>query len=87
MNYEQQRKALGALGNASDAVVENRPLAAEQWAESAATLIREANLSAAEAGRLVAPRGAATVGDVAAIVLSACALVWIVVSQIAGASL
>jgi len=84
VNDEQKRLAIGALTHASTAIANGRTWVAEQWAEFAAIVIREANLSARETGRLVAPRGSATTGDKVAIGLSACVLLWMLVSMLSG---
>ncbi len=84
MTEEQKRMAIVALCNAQDAVEKNLMVSAEAWAYTAAGTIRDANISAYEARRLVAPNDAATTGDKVAVALSAGVLAWIVVSMIIG---
>ncbi len=80
MTEEQKRAAISALTSSSSALERDRPWVAEQWAESAAQMIREANLSA----RDVAPINGPTTGDKIAITLSAGVLVWMLVSMLTG---
>ena len=80
MTEEQKRAAIGALTNSESAIVSDRPLVAEQWADSAAQMIRDANLST----RDVAPIDGSTTGDKIAITLSASVLVWMLVSMLFG---
>lgn len=84
MTKEQKRMAIGALDNAQNALANNQTWMAEQWAESAATMIRDANLSGRDTGRLVAPQDGPTTGDKVAIGLSACVGLWMLASMLIG---
>lgn len=80
MTEEQKRAAVGALTNSASALASDRLLVAEQWAEDAAQMIRDANLST----RDLAPIDGPTTGDKIAITLSASVLVWMLVSMLFG---
>lgn len=84
MTDEQKRQAIEALSNARLNITIDHPGLAEQWADTAVSLIKEANLSTRQTCRLVAPFDEATDGDKAAIILSAGVFVWMIVSRVMG---
>jgi len=84
VNDEQKRLAIGALTHASTAIANDRPWVAEQWSKAAEEMIRDANRISRDTRRLVAPSDGATTGDKVAIGLSACVLLWMLVSMLSG---
>jgi hypothetical protein len=84
MTDEQKKRAIEALSNARLNITIDQHVLAEQWAATAVSLIKEANLSTRETCRLMAPFEEATDGDKAAIILSAGVLVWMIVSMVTG---
>lgn len=63
--------ALASLDN-------GHPTAAEAWAETAADIIREGQITASQQRQLVAPKDGPTKGDMAAVAVSMLVIVWLV---------
>lgn len=84
MSDDEKSGAEMALKNALWNVQQGHSLAAQSWAESAAEMIAEANYGEDQQRRLVAPSDGATTGDKVAIGLSACVLLWMLVSMLSG---
>jgi len=84
MTEDRINDARNACKNVIEHLDSGRFLAAEAWADHAADMISEANVEARQVARIVAPHDGATTGDNVAIVLSACVLVWMVVSMLTG---
>lgn len=76
MNDRRIASARRALQNASSALDLGHPIVAEQWAGSAAMILREANVSEAEQRQLIAPRDRSRTGDRVVLALSVFVIVW-----------
>ena len=84
MTEDQINDARKSCKNVINNLDSGRFISAEAWADHAADTIRDANIIAYEARRIVEPHDASTTGDKVAVALSVGVLVWMVVSMLAG---
>ncbi len=66
-----------ALQSAMNALDNGNPVAAEQWSETAADIIREARFEPDDLRALVAPVDGPTTGDAAIVGISLAVIIWI----------
>lgn len=71
-----------ALLCAIAALDKGHPTAAEAWAETAAGIIREQQITAKQMRQLVAPKDGPTNGDIAVVAVALLVVAWLVVDSI-----
>jgi hypothetical protein len=84
MTADETNNARLALNNASSALASDKPWVAAAWADTAADVIREAQLTGNEERAIIAPRDSETLGDKAVIACVLFVAGWLLADWIGG---